>query len=124
MKIGEIKARFDRAAANYERHAALEHEVAERLMDRAAFVRKQPRVIVDLGCGTGRASRALAEKFETATVIGLDLSGKMLDEAVHKRGGNGAGFAVQADLTSIPLSARSVDLIFSSLALQWAGDFG
>lgn len=41
-------------------------------------------LIVDLGCGTGRFSLPLAERFK-AHVIGVDPSQKMLDEARKKR---------------------------------------
>ncbi len=69
--------------------------------------------ILDLGCGTGRFSEALAVRFD-AEVIGLDPSKKMLEQARIKardrriRYEPGSGEA-------IPLPARSVDLIFMSM---------
>src|SRR5574342_1231014 len=54
------------------------------------------RTILDLGCGTGRFSEALATHFD-ANVIGLDPSRRMLDEArkslVHSRVFYAAGSA-------------------------------
>src|SRR5437879_2230437 len=51
----------------------------------SAHVRKQHiKTILDLGCGTGRFSEALAVRFN-AEVIGIDASQKMLEVARRKR---------------------------------------
>ena len=123
MNIREIEKRFDQCAPHYERHAALEQEVNDRLVERASFVRRQPGTIVDLGCGTGRASRALGARFSEADIICLDISRNMLVETRKADGGGLVMFEVQADLTHLPMAARSADLVYSNLALQWAGDF-
>ena len=69
--------------------------------------------ILDLGCGTGRFSEALAARFNS-DVIGIDPSKKMLEQARSKQldsrvryePGSGEG---------IPLDDSSVDLIFMSM---------
>jgi len=72
--------------------------------------------IVDLGCGTGRFTEALAARFN-AEVIGLDPSWKMLQLAREKqrdprvRYEHGRGEA-------IPLPSESVDLVFMSMSLH------
>jgi len=76
--------------------------------------------ILDLGCGTGRFSEALATRFN-AEVIGLDPSQKMLqlardkqrDERVHYQLGRAE---------SIPLPSESVDLVFMSMSLHHFAD--
>jgi ubiquinone/menaquinone biosynthesis C-methylase UbiE len=51
----------------------------------SAQVEKQPiKAILDLGCGTGRFSEALAVHFG-AEVIGIDPSRKMLEQARRKQ---------------------------------------
>jgi SAM-dependent methyltransferase len=40
-----------------------------------------PQRILDLGTGTGAAARVIARRFPEATVIGVDLAPKMVDEA-------------------------------------------
>jgi ubiquinone/menaquinone biosynthesis C-methylase UbiE len=45
---------------------------------------KNPRRILDLGCGTGSTSLLLKQAFPEAEVIGLDLSPYMLVRACHK----------------------------------------
>lgn len=123
MNTREIEKRFDQCAPLYERHAALEQEVSDRLVERASFVRSQPGTIVDLGCGTGLALKALDARFSEADIICLDISRNMLIETRKVDASRFAAFGVQADLTHLPMAARSVDLVYSNLALQWAGDF-
>lgn len=109
---------FDRAAASYDRHAVLQREVESRLLERAEYQRFEPAIILDLGCGTGSASRWLAGKFQSAKVIALDWAPNML----KKTGTNNDVLRLCADMHSLPLAARSVDLLVSNLALQWSED--
>jgi ubiquinone/menaquinone biosynthesis C-methylase UbiE len=72
--------------------------------------------ILDLGCGTGRFSEALAVHFN-AEVVGIDPSVKMLDRAREK----GHLGRVQYQLGSaetISLPSTSVDVIFMSMSFH------
>ena len=111
---------FDRAAPGYDVHAVLEHEIESRLLERVGFLRHEPGLLVDIGCGTGLASKALAMQFEKANVIALDWSPAMLHQARNVEGKR--PWLLCADMHSLPLAARCVDLIFSNLALQWSYD--
>lgn len=124
MDIRDIERRYDQAASGYEGHDALEREVGERLLERADFIRTPPARLVDLGCGTGRATLALKARFGPADIIALDLSRGMLTSLRARAAASEGIFAVQADLCRLPLAARSADLIYCNLALQWADDFG
>ena len=77
------------------------------------------RAILDLGCGTGRYSEALAEHFR-ARVIGLDPSEKMLDEARKKIPGKVR--YVRACAESLPLGQGSVDMVFISMVFHHFDD--
>ena len=61
-----VRRTCDRRASLYDGHAALEQEVASRLLDRLEFHRLTPRRIVGLGCGTCQASAELTIRFRKA----------------------------------------------------------
>lgn len=121
-----IRSSFDRAAPTYDDSAVLQREIESRLLERIEFQRNEPETILDLGCGTGSASRLLAGRYERANVIALDWAPAMLGRV--EPGPEGGRRAVEnlnplcADMHSLPLAARSVDLVFSNLALQWSYD--
>ncbi|HEX6942904.1 MAG TPA: class I SAM-dependent methyltransferase [Gemmatimonadaceae bacterium] len=76
--------------------------------------------ILDLGCGTGRFTEALAARFN-AEVIGLDPSQKMLELARKKQ----HDARVQYQLgraENIPLESASFDLVFMSMSLHHFND--
>ena len=114
-----LRAAFDRASAGYEAAARLQARVSAELLERLAPFTFAPRVVLDLGAGTGRVTRELKRRYPRALVIALDLSPGMLREARrHQR--LWRRFArVCADALKLPLAAASVDLVFSSLVLQW-----
>ena len=122
MDVCEISRRYDQAASKYDQHDALEREVGERLIERLVFTRTPPLHILDLGCGTGSASMKLAERFPDAELTCFDLSLEMLKLSSGRTVGGEGSRNVMGDLTSLPFSARSADLVFSNLAMQWAGD--
>ncbi|MDX1592700.1 MAG: malonyl-ACP O-methyltransferase BioC [Gammaproteobacteria bacterium] len=116
----DVRDSFDRAASSYDAAAVLQHEVGRRLLERLEWMRLEPRVAVDLGCGTGRQSAGLSERFPETRLVGLDLAPAMLAEA-RRRVGPGPHW-ICGDLGTLPLAERSVDLLFSNLALQWCLD--
>lgn len=113
----QIATSFGRAAATYDQAAAFQRTVGHNLMGRLPD-RFHPQRIIDLGCGTGYFTHALADRFDQS-VCGLDLAEGMLRYA-RERSSHGR-WAV-ADAEALPLPDASQDLIFSSLALQWCGD--
>jgi ubiquinone/menaquinone biosynthesis C-methylase UbiE len=72
--------------------------------------------ILDLGCGTGRFSEALANRFG-ARVVGVDPSEKMLEQARRKRRGNGVHYE-RGTAEAIPLVDGAVDMIFMSMSVH------
>jgi SAM-dependent methyltransferase len=71
-------------------------------------------VVVDLGCGTGRALPALrAVAGPDAIVVGIDVTREMLD-AARARDRDGSGALVLGDALALPLRRGSVDAIFAA----------
>lgn len=110
---------FSRAAQRYDSVAALQRRVGEQLLARLPGSLAPARWL-DLGSGTGHFSRALRQRFPDADGVALDLAEGML---VHARPLGGADTFVAGDAERLPLRSASVDLIFSSLALQWCANF-
>ena len=78
-------------------------------------------LVLDAGCGAGALCRWLLD--QGADVVGLDLSPRMVDEAVRRCGGRGT-FLV-ADLAEpLDLEADSIDGITCSLALHYLEEWG
>lgn len=114
-----VAASFSRAADSYDSVAALQRSVGIDLLARLP-VQLAPQRWLDLGCGTGHFSRVLAARYPQAEGVALDLAEGMLR---HARPLGGARRFVAGDAESLPLRGGSVELIFSSLAVQWCADF-
>ena len=118
-----LRRAFDRAAADYDRNADLQHDVAESLLERLDYIRIAPGSVLDLGCGTGRATRQLSRRYRGARVVGVDLSPGMLRRA--RRPGLpllARPRYVCGDLERLPVVGGWAELLYSSLALQWSED--
>lgn len=82
---------------------------------------REPRVVVDLGCGAGNVTRYLRERWPDVRhtrIIGVDSSPEMLARAAKAE--SNAEW-VRADVAAWE-PAEPVDLIFSNAALHWLPD--
>ena len=126
-----IRRNFDRAAASYDAAAVLQHEVCKRMAGRLSYMKHEPTLILDAGCGTGNALPLLRKRYPKARVVALDLAPAMLVTA-RERWHLGqprwkALFAapleaVCGDIETLPFATGSVGLVWSNLSLQWMGD--
>jgi malonyl-CoA O-methyltransferase len=121
VNIDKRQARnsFSKAAEHYDEVAVLQREMGQRLLDRLELMLIQPKVVLDIGCGTGVATMELAERYPEAQVIALDFALPMLQET-RKRGSSPS--CLCADLEHLPMADDSVDLIYSNAAIQWSND--
>ena len=76
--------------------------------------------VIDLGCGTARFSEALADVFE-ASVVGIDPSTKMLEQARNKTNDDRLRFALGSG-EALPVEAASADMVFMSMVLHHLAD--
>lgn len=77
----------------------------------------QGKNILDLGCGYGWFCR-YARNNHAVSVVGLDISEKMLAKARSMTHGDGIVYQ-REDLETLTLSPGSFDLVYSSLALHY-----
>ena len=117
-----VRRRFARAADRYAALAVLQREVEARLIERVAEAGLAPAVVLDVGSGPGGGTAALRRQFRGARVVALDLAVPMLRKARAAAGFWRTIPAVCGDAAHLPLRDRSVDLLFSSLCLQWLDD--
>jgi ubiquinone/menaquinone biosynthesis C-methylase UbiE len=110
-----LPAEYDRGRSfSLEQLSLWLHALEERLPGAT------PRRILDLGCGTGRFTEALAAHF-SAEVIGLDPSLQMLQRARDKRQDARVEY-LRGTAEAIPLPAGSVDLVFMSMCFHHFAD--
>lgn len=118
-EVNPIAACFSQAACSYDSAAHLQREVGQQLLQLCP-----PALAVqhwlDLGCGTGFFSQQLAQRYPQAQGCGVDIAQGMLQHAQRLRP---YASYLCADAQALPLVSNSVDLIFSSMALQWCDDF-
>jgi 2-polyprenyl-3-methyl-5-hydroxy-6-metoxy-1,4-benzoquinol methylase len=77
--------------------------------------------VLDLGCGFGQLSRWAANE-GAASVLGIDLSEKMLERAVAETGDPSVTYR-RGDLERLALEALSFELVASSMAFHYVDDF-
>jgi malonyl-CoA O-methyltransferase len=137
LDFAEVRRAFDHAAASYDAHAVLQREVCDRLLDRLDFMTLQPGRVLDVGSGTGYGLAHLRARYAEAELSALDVAPAMLAAARARLPQPGwaqrarsrlapssarATHLLCADMERLPLAPNSMNLVWSSLALQWAHD--
>lgn len=107
---------------HYDRARGLSDAAMSMWLDRlkAHIPSSQISEILDLGCGTGRFSMALADGF-SARVLGIDPSDKMLAEACRKGRSDNVVFR-RGSGEALDASDASIDLVFISSVFHHLAD--
>ncbi len=113
----QLRLANDRIAARFDADDFICIESGQRLLERLSLTTLEPRVILDLGAGTGRLTAELQRLYPNASVIALDWSTGMLDIAADR-----AALRLCADSHRLPLCDNSVDIIISNLMLPGAAN--
>lgn len=135
-----VRTRFDRAVATYADAAVVQREVGNRLLERFDVMRLSPAVVLDVGCGPGTHTGALAARFADAEIVAIDQSAAMVSRAapavdapkanwlerfgLSRKNATSAGHTrgVVADMAALPFAREHADVLWSNFALQWAND--
>ena len=117
-----VRRSFSRASRAYHAAARLQATVNAELIERLQYFRLEPRTILDLGCGTGRGAEVLRSRFPRAQVIAIDVAFAMTQAARRRQRFWRRYACVCGDACALPLAAHSIDLVYSSLMLQWCDD--
>jgi malonyl-CoA O-methyltransferase len=119
-----VSRSFGAAAERYDGLADLQRAVGERLLSRLPDMNLGPERIVDVGSGTGYLAMRLIEIYPRADLVALDIAEGMLHFARSRQGELGAGRLVCGDAEAMPIRDRSIDLVFSNVAIQWCSSLG
>ena len=130
MDKARVRTSFDRAAQTYDAAAVLQKLVRTEMLSRLDLVKIMPKMILDAGCGTGHGSFALQKKFSGARVLSLDIALGMLQKT-HQQQPTIKKWLnklfrrknlICADIEQLPIASKSLDMLWSNLALQWCND--
>ncbi len=103
-----LRAQFDRLAPMWEEMRSAEaFAPVEAALERLP---EPPRRALDLGTGTGSVARLVAARFPDATVIGVDISARMIEQARRRTESEHVSYQV-ADAEHLPFEDSAFDLV-------------
>ncbi|AFZ83245.1 biotin synthesis protein BioC [Candidatus Kinetoplastibacterium blastocrithidii TCC012E] len=110
----------------------LYNEIANRLANNLKYIKIKPKNIVDSGCGIGNNIPVLQSIYKNFNYIGIDRSFPLLSIGYKKWGQQGIlnkiknlltnksiPRFIQSDMSKSGLKPKSVDIVWSNLALHW-----
>jgi ubiquinone/menaquinone biosynthesis C-methylase UbiE len=103
---GPMTRSFDKLAPTWE--ARISDERLAPMKVALGALAEPPATVLDLGTGTGRVARLVAEVWPQAKVVGADVSPGMIDEA--RRLGGDVHYDV-ADATALPYPDDAFELV-------------
>lgn len=110
-----IRQRSNRIATHCPQTAALQEELADRLLSRLDFMKITPKRILDCGARSGYTTDKLKQRYPKADIIALDFSEKLLQQSSHP-------FTVCSHYDQLPFPSQHFDLVFSHFAIPWVND--
>lgn len=115
----KVAQSFSRAAVTYDSAAQLQRDIGAQLFAGLSDNLPAQSLVLDLGSGTGFFTQQLAAKYRQSRIVGLDIAQGMLHYAAEQRSEISW---LCADAELLPFADNSVDIIFSSLAIQWCNN--
>lgn len=114
-----VREAFDRQAAEYDAHAAVQKRVVTRLLELLAErVGGAPRVL-DVGSGTGELAFRLADRLHPGRLACVDLAFGMACQTRRKLEGIAGAEVAVADAERLPFCDGAFDLAVSASTFQW-----
>ncbi len=108
-------------AENYHKISDFQEQLGRKLI--IEFKGHSPRSVCDVGCGTGRVTRILADHFPHAMIYAIDPDPGMLEEARKNLGDLSHRIRfLPSDASSLRLP-EPVDLLFSNFVFQWISNY-
>ncbi len=100
--------------SNWPQFRAMREMIAARVIDGRESLR-----VLDVGCGSGQLALLLAQRPEVTEVVGVDLSGSLIEHArqTAEESGSNARF-YQVDAAEMPLPDGEFSVVVSTLSLH------
>ncbi len=105
-----VRRQRERAAPTFKDHDFLFREVAERLVDRVADVKRKFPLVIDLGARGHDLKQLLAKNSSIGTIYEMGLTRKETE------------YSFVGDEETLAISPSCSDLIVSNLVLHWTND--
>lgn len=125
VSVNPIVETYSRLAHEYDDEANFQScwgRASERALSLISSL-SDYRLVVDMGCGSGRAIHALAAAAPSHTqFVGIDPAENMCRVAAQKTALQKAVQIRQGSFENIPLESASVDYLYSILAFHWVTD--
>ena len=98
----------------------MQRHVADQLLEALDVISLSPKIVVDLGAGTGYCARQILRRYRGARAFLVDLSEQMLHQARTQapRFRSRHSYAC-ADAQALPFASNSVDLVVANFTLPW-----
>jgi len=111
----KVSSEFSKYAQQYDSHNVIQDRVAQKLL---SHIQKEPKNILDLGCGRGAMCKGIAWEYESFT--GIDFAPGMLE--LHPSARNIQCFHGNFNDPVLfeKLMQNKYDYVVSASALQWA----
>lgn len=114
---------FNRFAPNYDATVLApdyNYTGVDQVFNTASgFLTENPKaVVLDVGCGTGLVGEKLKNEFPDITLLGIDISSKMLDKAKQK-GIYSKLESVNLECDEFTFNPDSIDLVVSSATFDY-----
>ncbi len=131
LDLAQARRAFERAARTAADAAVLQREVERRMLERLDYIRLQPALALDAGCGAGRGLALLRRRYPNTDLVGIDFAPAALHAARRTESfmarawcllAGPARFHLCTDFSRLPLRSNCVDMVWSNLALAWAAD--
>ncbi|PIR37683.1 MAG: hypothetical protein COV35_09325 [Alphaproteobacteria bacterium CG11_big_fil_rev_8_21_14_0_20_39_49] len=116
-----ISRDFDKAAGNYDEHATVQRKAADNLFSRIKGDITNNNLVLDAGCGTGYLHELLRRNKIYCPLFQTDISYNMckVADGYASPPEYGGTYTCRSDIENLPFAPSSIDLVFSSLTLQW-----
>lgn len=105
-------------ARTYDRTSQPQQAWAADVLERLGEL-EESATVLDVGCGTGRVTQALAALVPRGRVLAIDSSPEMVELACERLGERAEVW--REDVLELSLQ-EPVDAVFSTAALHWVGD--